>query len=46
LKSWTHGQGLLEEAVRRLGLKETRRAEELSIGEFAALFRLLTRAEG
>ncbi len=46
LKSWTPGPGLLEEAVCRLGLKKTLRAEELSIGQFAALFRLLTRTRG
>jgi 16S rRNA (adenine1518-N6/adenine1519-N6)-dimethyltransferase len=46
LKSWTPGAGLFDETVRRLGLKETVRAEELSIGQFAALFRLFTGSEG
>jgi len=44
LKSWPQRFGPVQEALLRLGLRETVRAEELSIGEFAALFGLLKKA--
>jgi 16S rRNA (adenine1518-N6/adenine1519-N6)-dimethyltransferase len=46
LRPWPGGAGLVEEAVCRLGLGERVRAEDLSIGQFAALFRVLTGADG
>ena len=46
LKSWPHRSGPIQEGLLRLGLKETARAEQLSIGEFVALFGLLTSAQG
>jgi 16S rRNA (adenine1518-N6/adenine1519-N6)-dimethyltransferase len=45
LKSWPDHSGSVQAAL-RLGLKENARAEELSIGQFADLFRLLAQAEG
>ncbi len=44
LKSWPHRSGPIQEALQLLGLKETVRAEELSIGQFVALFGRLKRA--
>jgi 16S rRNA (adenine1518-N6/adenine1519-N6)-dimethyltransferase len=45
LKSMPPAQDLLPEAFRRLGLKETVRAEQLTIGQFVALFDQLTGAK-
>ncbi len=41
LKPWPCPSGLPQEVIRRLGLKETVRAEQLSIGQFVALFEAL-----
>jgi 16S rRNA (adenine1518-N6/adenine1519-N6)-dimethyltransferase len=44
LKSSPFSIGLLKESFRHISLKETMRAEQLSIGQFVTLFELLTRA--
>jgi len=44
LKSLPFSIDLLKESFRRLSLKETARAEQLSIAQFVALFELLSRA--
>jgi 16S rRNA (adenine1518-N6/adenine1519-N6)-dimethyltransferase len=46
LKSWPYRSGPVQAALERLGLKENVRAEEISIGQFAALFEWLTKPRG
>ena len=46
LKSWPRRPGLVPGAFASLGLKETVRAEELSIGRLVTLFGLLTGTDG
>jgi len=45
LRSRPFPPGLLQEAFRHLGIKETIRAEQLSIAQFVALFDLLLGAK-